>query len=559
MSNFLDLDPDGLHFIPLGGSEQFGVNFNLYAHQGKVLGIDLGIGFADNSMPGIDIMLPDPTVITDDIQALAGLIITHAHEDHIGAVPYLWPRLKCPIYCTPFTAAVLRRKFEEKPECKKAEIHIVKPGERINIGPFEVEFIHVSHSIPQAVSVAIHTKAGTIMHSGDWNLDPAPVLDAPTDEKAFQALGKKGVLAYIGDSTNSGVPGRAGSEDDVEKGLEAVFQGCKGRIAVTSFSSNVGRMQSIMKAADAVGRSVCVIGRSMHNMVGAAKQCGYLSDVPNFVTEDDLSDIPADQQVLIVTGSQGEPRAALSKISRGEFSKVKLTHGDTVIFSARSIPGNEKEIDSVKNDLLNMGIQVIGPDDTSYKIHVSGHPYQDEVADMYRWLKPQIVVPVHGERMQLEAQAALARRCQVPTVIVPQNGSVVRLDGKNPAIIDHVETGLYAVEQGRIIDADHAAIRERRKLQYTGALHVSVALNARGELADDPQITMLGLIDYDNDDEVELEDDLLDDVEDTIIRMRKKKIFDDDAIAEQVRLAVRRHVSRVLRIKPIVSVHFLRV
>ena len=480
------LNPDEFHFIPLGGSEQFGTNFNLYTHKGKWLGIDLGIGFADHRFPGIDILLPNPQFLVDRCDDLEGLIITHAHEDHIGAVPYLWPRLQCPIYCTRFTAAVLDRKRKESSACQDMEINIISAGDTIELGPFKVHFIHVAHSIPQTVAAVIETSEGIAVHSGDWNLDTNPVIGNATDESAFKEFGDQGVLAYIGDSTNAAVSGRAGSEDDVESGLESVFKSCEGRIAVTTFASNVQRIQSICKAAEKCGRSVAVVGRSMHNMVAAARDCGLLRDIPRLLDEEELDELSVDQQVYIVTGSQGEGRAALAKIARGEMRKVKLSKGDTVIFSARPIPGNEKDIDDVKNSLVAAGIKVIGANDTKHIIHVSGHPCRDEITDMYRWTSPEVVVPVHGERFQLEAQADLARKCQISKVIVPGNGSVVRLKKGGSDIIDHVETSLLALEGQRLIDTDHKAIRERRKLQYTGVIHATVVIDGRGDLVSDP-------------------------------------------------------------------------
>lgn len=555
----LSLDPDDLHFIPLGGSEQFGVNFNLYAYKGKWIGIDLGIGFADHRLPGIDILLPDPQFLAERKDDLEALIVTHAHEDHVGAVPYLWPRLGCPVYCTKFTAAVLRRKLQEAPHCQGMEIHEVAPGDTVEMGPFKVHFVHVAHSIPETCAVVIETPEGKIVHSGDWNLDPTPVIGPPTDEESLRQAGNDNVLAYVGDSTNSAVEGRSGSEADAARGLEAVFKQCEGRIAVTSFSSNIARIQSICKAAEVCGRSVAVVGRSLHNMIGAAKECGYLMDVSRILTEEEIDDLPADQQVYIVTGSQGEARAALAKIARGEMSNVKLGKGDTVIFSARPIPGNEKDIDDVKNNLVGGGIQVIGAGETEHVIHVSGHPCRDEVADMYSWVRPELVVPVHGERLQLEAQADLARKCQIKNVIVPSNGSVIRLKRGKSEIIDHVETGLLALEGGRLIDTGHPAIRERRKLQYSGTVHISLVLDGRGDLVADPKVSTVGLINPKDEKEQKLENDILDEIEDILADMEKPDRQNDHFVQEEIRIGIRRMVMHVLGLKPKTTVHVVRV
>lgn len=548
----------GLHFLPLGGAEEFGVNFNLYSCDGKWLAFDCGIGFADHRYPNVDILLPDPSFIEERRHDLLGLVITHAHEDHIGAVPYLWPRLKCPIYCTPFTASVLRDKFNDQPECKNAQIIEIKNNQKIDIGPFKLHFFQVTHSIPQAVATLIETPYGKVLHSGDWNLDPHPVLDAPVSEETFRAIGDKGVLAYIGDSTNAPVPGRGGSEREVEEGLARVFKNCQGRIAITIFASNIGRINSIAKAAKASGRSACIMGRSLHRMTAAAKANGYLKDIEHFVSEDDLGFIPTDNVVLIVTGSQGEPMAALSRIARGEWPKMKLTKADTVIFSSRAIPGNEKEINDVKNNLTAAGVKIIDPDNASHKIHVSGHPYADEVRDMISWLRPEVVIPVHGERVMLEAHAEIAKNTGVGKTIIPTNGSVISLAPGEPKIVDHVTTGLLAVEPNRVVRSDHKGIVERRKLQFSGAIHISLAMNSKFDLIMDPQVTMIGLIDMDSA-EQKIAHDVKKEVEAAIYDLKNENIFDVNEYQEEIRISVRRMVNQILGIKPKVSVHILKV
>ena len=548
----------GLHFLPLGGSEEFGVNFNLYSCDGKWIAFDCGIGFADHRYPNVDILLPDPSFIEERRKDLVGLVITHAHEDHIGAVPYLWPRLKCPIYCTAFTASVLRAKFNDYPECKTAEIIVVKNNQKLDLSPFNLHFFQVTHSIPQAVATLIETSYGSVMHSGDWNLDPDPVLDKPVSAETFKAIGDKGVLAYVGDSTNSPVPGRAGSERNVEDGLARVFKNCQGRIAITIFASNVARIRSIAKAAKASGRSTCIMGRSLHRMVGSAKENGYLLDIDQFVTEDDLGFIPTDNVVMIVTGSQGEPMAALARMARGEWPNMKLGRADTVIFSSRAIPGNEKEINEVKNNLTSAGIKIIDPDNTKYTIHVSGHPYADEVRDMISWIRPQTVIPVHGERVMLEAQAQIARDLNVPHQIIPINGAVIRLAPGEPKIIDHVKTGLLAVEPNRIVRSDHKGITERRKLQFSGAIHVSIAMNNKFDLLMEPQVTVIGLIDHDSA-ESRIVSDVRKETEEAIYDLKNENIFDLSKYEEEIRISVRRMINQVLGIKPKVSVHILKV
>ncbi len=547
----------GLYFIPLGGSEQFGVNLNVYECDGELLAVDCGIGFADERFPGIDLLLPDPAYLEERRKKLKGLIITHAHEDHVGAVAYLWKRLKCPIYTGEFTAAVLREKFKE--ENIKAKITVVEGNKAVNIGGFDVQFVPVAHSVPNTMSLIIETSYGRVIHSGDWNLDPDPIVGRPTDPRPFQAAGEKGVLAYIGDSTNAGVKGRAGSESEVETGLAEEFKACKGKIAVTVFSSNIGRVISITRAARDVGRSVCVIGRSLHRMIGCARECGYMNDVPDFIDEEDLGYLENDKVVMIVTGSQGEYRAALAKMARGDHPVGNFKTGDTVIFSARAIPGNERLINEVINNLVAAKVNVITPYDTKNVIHVSGHPCQDEITDMLQWVKPAMVIPVHGERQQLEAHADLARECQIENVIVPSNGTVIKLAPGKGEKVDHVETGLLAVDQKRIIGADHGSISQRRKLQYTGVVHLALAVNKKGALVGEPKLETVGLIDDRENGEIQIEDNLYEEILDILDDMKPEDLRDDHFIEEELRIGIRRFVVHVLGIKPKTTVQVIRV
>lgn len=555
-------DMEGLYFVPLGGAEQFGVNLNVYIagtlSGGRRLAVDCGIGFADERFPGIDLLLPDPAFLEKARDKLDGLIITHAHEDHIGAVAFLWKRLRCPVYASPFTATVLAKKLEEQGE-RDVPVHVVDRGDPVQIGAFSVQFVPVAHSVPDTRALIIETQNGRIVHSGDWNLDPYPVTGAPTNPAPFKAAGDKGVLAYIGDSTNAGVPGHSGSESAVAEGLEATFKACRGRIAVTSFSSNIGRVISIAKAAQACGRQVAVIGRSLHRMIGCARECGYMKGVPDFISEEEAVKRSPEEVVLIVTGSQGEARAALAKIARGEHPSVTLSKGDTVVFSARAIPGNERDINHVKNNLMAGGIRVVSPGDTPHIIHVSGHPCREEILEMYQWIRPQIVVPVHGERVQLEAQAALARDCQIQDVFIPVNGSVIRLAPGAPGIVDHTETGLLAVETKRVIEASHAAIAERRKLQYSGVVHIALAVGEHGRIVGEPKLDMVGLIDADSSGEERIREALLDEIFELIEDMTLEEREDEHFIAETLRIGARRFCNHTLGFKPKTSVHILKV
>ena len=554
----LKLDKNAFYFIPLGGSEQFGVNLNVYAHNNEYLAVDCGIGFADERHPGIDLLLPDPEFLETRRDMVQGLIVTHAHEDHVGAVAHLWHRFECPIFCSAFTAEILRAKFKDL-DGRAPDIEVIEPYDEIEIGSFTVLFVPVSHSIPDTFSLCIRTKLGQVLHSGDWNLDPSPVVGAATSADDFKALVKEQpMLAYIGDSTNAEVDGRSGSESNVEDGLFNEFEKCHGKIIVTTFSSNIGRVLNIYRAAKRAGREVGVIGRSLHRMIAAAHNCGMLSGV-DFVSEEDMGFLPDDRLVVIMTGSQGEGRAALSKLARGDLKFFSIKPSDTVIFSARTIPGNEKDINAVKNNLSGAGIKVITPRDTDQIIHVSGHPCRDEIADMYQWIRPQTVIPVHGERMQLEAHAEFAQACQVPNTVIPNNGSVIQLAPGTPKIVDHIETGLLAVDQKRIISADHRSIAARRKLQYTGFIHISLVLNGQGKLLADPKIETEGLIDEDLPQERRIVDSMLNEIEDILDDMSAHDLMDDHFVSEELRIGLRRYGHHVFGVKPKTTVHVLRV
>ncbi|MGN7438471.1 MAG: ribonuclease J [Alcanivorax sp.] len=537
------------YFVPLGGSEEFGANLNLYVCNGEYLAIDCGIGFADERYPGIDLLLPDPWLLEENKDKLNGIVITHAHEDHIGALAYLWDRFQCPIYTTKFTASVLRKKFEQE-GVDDAKIIEIALNASIDVGVFNLTFVPVSHSVPDSVSVFIDTPHGNILHSGDWNLDPSPVVGVKTQEQTFRALGDKNVLAYVGDSTNSQVDGYSGSEADVELGLAEEFKKCPKKIAVTTFSSNIGRVISIARAARDVGRSVVLIGRSLHRMVGCAYECGLMKDVPDFLTEDDIQHIPDENLVLIVTGSQGEHRAALAKIARGEYRSVSLNKGDTVIFSARAIPGNDRNINTVKNNLSAAGVRIVTPKSTDNIIHISGHPCRDEIAEMLGWVRPDTVIPVHGERMQLDAHSKLATECQIGHTLVPNNGSVIKLAPGKPEIIDHVETGLLAVDLARIIPITHQSITARRKLQYSGTVHASVILDSNFNILGEIKIDTVGLSCKRNDDC--MIEDLRHHISDVLDNSEEES---EEQIAEEVRISLRRYVSNILGLKPKTTVH----
>jgi len=541
-----------LYFVPLGGSEQFGANLNIYVCNDEFLAVDCGIGFADERYPGIDLLLPDPWMLEENKDKLKGLVITHAHEDHFGAIPFLWERFGCPIYTTRFTATVLRKKLEQE-GVEGVPIHIIEPGKPFDVGGFSLNMVSVSHSVPDSFSLYIETPYGNLFHSGDWNLDQHSPTGYRAEEKTYREIGEKGILAYIGDSTNAEHDGYAGSEAEVAKGLIEEFKKCNGKIAVTIFSSNISRIISIARAAQEVGRSVGVIGRSLHRMIACAYECGMLDDIPSFLDESEYVQVPDDNLVLIVTGSQGEHRAALAKIARGEFRSVSLGRGDTVIFSARAIPGNDRTISTVKNNLSAAGVRIVTPSDTKNIIHVSGHPYKDEIKKMLGWVKPSCVIPVHGEHVQLNAQAKLAAHCDIERVLVPNNGSVIRLAPGEPEVVDHVETALLAVDKARIIPATHQSITARRKLQYSGTVHASIVMDQNFNILGAVKIATVGLSCQRSQDC--LVEELQEKAGEIIASLDQDIVLNEEEIAETIRISLRRYVSKTLGLQPKTTVH----
>lgn len=553
---FRDTDtpgPDEFLFLPLGGTGEIGMNLNLYGHDEKWLMVDCGITFGDERTPGIDVIMPDPAFIEERIEDLCGLVLTHAHEDHLGAVQYLWPKLKCPIYATPFTAAVLRRKLSEVDFGRKVQIIEVPMSGTFDVGPFNIELITLTHSIPEPNALAIRTSAGVVLHTGDWKLDPDPQVGPTTDEARLIAIGEEGVMAMVCDSTNSLNSGRSGSEGDVRKNLVDVVRDCQGGVAIACFASNVARLESAAKAAIACGRQPALAGRSLWRMNECARECGYLQDLPPFLNDEAASRLPAEKVLWICTGSQGEPRAALARIARGDHQNIKLGQGDTVIFSSREIPGNEVSIGELQNSLTELGCTIITANDA--EIHASGHPNRDELADMYSWIRPQVAVPVHGEHRHLLAHARLAESCQVPHGIVAQNGMLMSLTNNGAEVIDQVYSGRLAVDGDRLIPMDHGSIRQRKRLAQNGAAVVSIALDKSGRLADEAQLTLAGLLDSDGPEW----DDLLDLAEETVENLSKAQLKDDDQVVEAVRIAIRRKLQVMTRRRPQVDVHLLRV
>ena len=544
-----------LHFLPLGGSNEIGMNLNLFAYGDQWLMVDLGITFGDDTTPSLDIIMPDIRFIEGKRDKLLGLVLTHGHEDHIGAVPYLWSRLKCPVYTTPFTASLVRRKLADANLLDKVELHEVPLSGDMEIGPFKIDLVRLTHSIPEPNGLAITTPAGVIYHTGDWKFDPEPVIGAPPDYARLSNLGDNGVLALIGDSTNVFVNGETASESNLYADLSAIFKEHTGRVAMTSFASNVARLETITRAALAADRHVGLVGRSMWRIEAAARENGYLSDLPPFVREDEIALLPARHTAIICTGSQGESRAALSRIADGSHQHVSLGPGDTVVFSSRKIPGNERAIQRLQNRLIAGGIDIITDDDRF--VHVSGHPSRGDLTRMYGLVRPQVAIPVHGEQMHLIAHAALAKECQVPEAIVPNNGSLIRLYPGPAEIIDQVPSGYLAIDGGRLKALNAESIRDRNKLLYNGSVSATVVLNAKGDLLADPTVALRGI--DDGEAGVEASEDLIDLVIDTVETMSKSARQRDQSIRQQVEQAVRREIRQVYDKRPLVDIHLVRV
>jgi ribonuclease J len=551
---------DELVFLPLGGVGEIGMNLGLYgwgpAGAREWLMVDCGVTFPGPDLPGVDLVLPDISFIEEERANLRGIVITHAHEDHYGALSDLWPGLNCAVYATPFTAGMLEAKRSYERERNPVPITVYKPGDRFTVGPFQVEAIPVNHSIPEPVSLAITTPAGTVIHTGDWKIDEEPTLLPKTDAHRFQQLGDAGVLAMICDSTNAMREGVSPSERAVSDSLRSIIERAEGRVAITTFASNVGRIRSIAEAARDAGRQCLLLGSSMKRVADVATEIGLMDDIPPFIAEDEFGYIPRDKVVVILTGSQGEPRAALAKIARDEMRHVALTAGDTVVFSSRTIPGNEKAILDIINGLVDQGIKIIT--DGAELVHVSGHPRRSELQQMYSWVKPQILVPVHGEAAHLSAHAELAKASGIKQVPRLRNGMMLRLSPGPAEIIDEAPVGrIY--KDGRLIgDLEEMAIGERRKLSFVGHVVVNVLLDAKYELDRDPEIITQGVPAFD--DEGDAIADLLVDAAigavDSIPRARRKDLA---TVRESVRRSVRAEVNNIWGKKPVTTVLVTRI
>ncbi len=553
---------DELVFLPLGGSNEIGMNFNLYgfgpAHDRKWIVVDLGVTFGDQTTPGVEIILPDPEYIEAYAKDILGIVLTHAHEDHLGAVHWLWPRLKAPVYATPFTAFLLREKLLDARLLDEVPITEVPLGGKFSIGPFDLEMITLTHSIPEPNGLAIKTPLGTILHTGDWKIDPEPQLGEATDIDAIRKLGDEGILAMVCDSTNVFVDGVAGSEADVRVAMNKLIAGLTGKIAVACFASNVARMDTVIRAAQAAGRKVCLAGRSMHRMSAAARSVGLLVGIEPFITDDQAKYLPENEVLFLCTGSQGEARAALSRIAEGTHPHVKLSQGDHVVFSSRVIPGNEIPIRNLQNKLADRGVRLHTERDTP-GIHVSGHPCRDELKQMYQWARPEIAVPTHGERRHLIEHAAFARDLQVPQQVTPRNGDMVRLAPGRAEIIDEVPAGRLYVDGGVVTAENGQALRERRHVAFNGMLAVSIVLDGKNRIVSGPQVRGLGLAGDNEYPLGEAMDDLAEEAETAFKRLGGNDKDMDEAIENAISRAVKKAAFRIWERKPVVETTVLRV
>lgn len=486
---------DEFVFAALGGVGEIGMNLGLYgfgpAQDRKWIAVDFGVSFAGPDLPGVDIIYPDIAFLETLGPRLLGIVITHGHEDHYGAIAALWPRLKVPVFASPFVQGLIEARHGAEAAAADMTVSTVRAGHRWTIGPFDIECIAVNHSIPEAMALAIRTPLGTALHTGDWRLDEAPPVGPPTDEKRLREIGGEGVLALVCDSTNATRPGRSPSEGKVAEEIAGLIAEAEGRVAFTLFSSNVGRLKSIAMAAKAADREVVVSGRAIRRVIDVATELGYLKGAPPFRDIEELDHLPSRHVVMILSGSQGEPRAALARAASGEDRRIALGHGDTMVFSSRAIPGNERAIQDIANKLIRAGVRVVT--DRDRMIHASGHPRRDELLDLYNWVRPQILVPVHGEAVHLAEQTKLARDAGIGTVLDGANGTLVRLAPDPRSIPEAIETGrLY--RDGLVIgDFDSLGIRMRRRVSYSGHIAVALATDAKGELVGGPTAVLTGL------------------------------------------------------------------
>jgi ribonuclease J len=544
-----------LVLLPLGGASEIGMNCYLYgtgpSDAREWLMVDLGVKFGDETEPGIDVVLPDLSFIESERAALAGIVLTHAHEDHLGALPWLWRRLAVPVYCTPFAAALLSNKLREFGLAEEVPLQVKPPGARFTVGSFDLEFVAVTHSIPEPTALLIRTSDGSALHSGDWKIDRTPSIGPDLDVARLQEIGAEGIDAFICDSTNVLREGHSPSEREVAATLDQIIAAAPRRVAITTFASHVGRISSAVRSARKAGREIVVAGRAMRNVIEAARATGYLRDAGDFLDEDAFGYLPPEKVMLICTGSQGEPRAAIARIAEDTHPHVALEEGDLVIFSSKTIPGNEKLVAAVLNNLARLGIDAVTSDDAL--VHTSGHPRKGELRELYDWLRPRAVIPVHGEPRHLRAQAIFARSCGIPEVVISDNGSIIRLAPGPATVIDDAPAGRLHVDGRIIVPAEDGPAKHRRRLSFAGIIVVTVVLDRNDGLATEPQVAIEGVPPFDGNGR-EMSDLLIEAAEvafDSVPRPRRK---DRAALAETLRIAVRRAASDTWGKKPITRV-----
>ena len=551
---------DEIVFLPLGGCGEIGMNLYLYGvgpvNNRKWLMVDLGVKFGDERDPGIDIILPDTSFIEEERGSLQGIVLTHAHEDHFGAVAHLWPRLQVPVYATPFAATMLRRKLGEAGLLDQVPLKEIGLDERFRAGSFDCEYLSVTHSIPEPCALVLRIGGRMIVHTGDWKVDDDPVIGAPIDVERLKALREEGCDVLVCDSTNVLREGASPSEGEVAAGLVKVIASAKRRVAVTTFASNVGRVASIARAADATHRHVVVVGRALHTAIDAAQANGYLGGLPEFHDDENYGYIPRERVLCICTGSQGEMRAALARIATGSHPQVEFEEGDMVIFSSRTIPGNEKSVAAVQNALAERGVQIVTADDAL--VHVTGHPRRDELKQMYDWLKPDLVVPMHGEARHLWEQSRFAVACGVPDSLVVRNGDVARLLPGPATIVDEAPAGRLHVDGNMTIPGFGGPARERRKLSFNGVVSVSVVVDADGALQGSAEVSTIGIPEED-DHGISTREAVLDVVDEVFDGLPRAKRKNDDVLEEFLYQAVRRAVDRHWGKKPLCIVALHRI
>ena len=555
MNRSSEYDPRALHFVALGGAGEIGMNLSLYGYDGKWLIVDCGVTFGDERQPGVEVIMPDPGFIVERRDCLLGILATHAHEDHIGAIPYLWPQLRCPVWATPFTASVLRGKLVEAGLADEVPVTIIPMSARFTLGPFDLELITLTHSIPEPNAVVLRTGAGTVLHTGDWKFDPDPLIGPTSDEEALRRLGEEGVLAMICDSTNALRPGRSGSEAELRRALVDLVGRYQSRVAFACFASNVARLETAAHAAAAHGREAALIGRSLWRIDKAARENGYLKDTPRFLTEDEAAHMPPGKLLLVCTGSQGEPRSALSRIAREDHPNIALEAGDVVIFSSKIIPGNEKAIGRLQNALARRGVEIVTELDSF--VHVSGHPAREELVRMYQLVRPRIAIPIHGEARHIAAHVRLAQDCQVSEALAIENGDMVALASGQAEVVDKVPIGRLAGDGGMLLSLSGAALKDRRRVASEGTAVATLVLSRDGRFAAPPLLSVIGIAE---EEALETANPLLRGaVERAVAELPSVLRRDDDSVRESVRRALRRPLFERFGKRPLIEVQLVRL